>query len=118
MSWSIESCSGIEPGERRRQAEAWAARLSLVCIGVLAIARLLTWSAVRGDYLPSYFSVQLQELLSVCLLFYASYLRDERLHRYRNRSLITGVERDGATLAAAPDLRAPAASRVPGGNSP
>lgn len=38
--------------------------------------------------------------------FYATYVRDDCLHRFRNRPLITSVEREGAVLAAARDLKA------------
>jgi hypothetical protein len=38
--------------------------------------------------------------------FYASYVRDDCLRRFRNRPLLLRVERDRATLAAARDLKA------------
>lgn len=40
--------------------------------------------------------------------FYATYVRDDCLHRFRNRPVITSVEREGAVLAAARDLKAKA----------
>jgi hypothetical protein len=47
--------------------------------------------------------------------FYATYVRDDCLHRFRNRALITSVERDGAVLAAARDMKAKA-GRKPAGD--
>jgi hypothetical protein len=46
--------------------------------------------------------------------FYASYVRDDCLHRFRDRALITSVERDGATLAVARDLKVRAGRKASG----
>ncbi|HEU4577074.1 MAG TPA: hypothetical protein VFS67_02395 [Polyangiaceae bacterium] len=48
--------------------------------------------------------------------FYATYVRDDCLHRFRNRALITTVEREGALLAAARDMKAKV-GRKPAGSS-
>jgi hypothetical protein len=45
--------------------------------------------------------------------YFASYVRDDCLRRFRNRPLVTQVERDGATLAVARDMKA-RARRKPG----
>jgi hypothetical protein len=50
--------------------------------------------------------------------FYASYVRDDCLHRFRNRPLILRVERQGATLAEARDLKARPGARAARGNPP
>ena len=47
--------------------------------------------------------------------FYASYVRDDCLHRFRDRALLISVEREGATLAAARDMKARAPRKAPGG---
>jgi hypothetical protein len=47
--------------------------------------------------------------------FYATYVRDDCLHRFRNRPLLTSVEREGAVLAAARDLKARVGRKPAGG---
>jgi hypothetical protein len=50
--------------------------------------------------------------------FYATYVRDDCLRRFRNRPLLLRVERDGATLAVARDLKARPAPKAGAGGSP
>ena len=47
--------------------------------------------------------------------FYATYVRDDCLQRFRKRPLITSVEREGAVLAAARDMKAKAGRKPAGG---
>jgi hypothetical protein len=50
--------------------------------------------------------------------FYATYVRDDCLRRFRDRLLLLRVARDGATLAVARDLKARAAPKARAGNPP
>jgi hypothetical protein len=50
--------------------------------------------------------------------FYASYVRDDCLRRFRNRPLLLRVEREGATLAAARDLKARPEPKARAGSPP
>ena len=50
--------------------------------------------------------------------FYATYVRDDCLRRFRDRPLLLQVARDGATLAVARDLKARAAPKARAGNPP
>jgi hypothetical protein len=46
---------------------------------------------------------------------YATYVRDDCLHRFRNRALITSIEREGAVLAAARDMKTRVGRKPTGG---